>query len=322
MSKSYYNNKLSLVLTLVVAFTIVSIPVAFGQQVKPGDVARAGSMAKQAVTQADRAEATAEAAKLEAVAQATAVGTQLRQELSGKETNLRNAIGAARGAAAAGDRNLERKFRAEADKLNADIAELKKKAQHTCAAFTDPTAQKDCLKSVETMHLDDNKVENAKVTAQADVAKAEITAKTAGTQAMFDFGKDQLDAVKVLETGCLPTTVTANGATKVEVKCPDKMRKGGNTEYLFDHIGGPNGIQSMVIRPAQVSKTSKWGKVLGFGALGGVAGGALGFAFFPNRETLDDGSEIHRNYTGPIAGAAIGFAATALATLVIEELTE
>lgn len=334
MTKFSILKKMGVLLTLAVVFTVASSAIA-QTAADPNARARAAAARSQAnraegtaVTAkatADQAKADAAAADLKATqakADAVALGTRLGGEIQTKEGQLRNAIGAARGAAVAGDRRLEKEFKATAESLQKEIDELKKKAQHTCAAFTDPTTQKDCLKSIELMHVDDNKVASQKITADADVAKAEITAKTAGTQAVFDFGKEQLDAVKALETGCLPTTSTANGATQVTPKCPDKMRKGGVMAYQFDHIGGANGIHSMTIKPAESKTASKWGKILGVGVLGGAAGAGLGYAFFPNHETLPDGSTIDRPNTGLIGGAALGFAVTAAVTWAIEELTE
>lgn len=323
-----------MLLTLAVALTVSSIAVA-QTAADPNARARAAaarSQANRAESAAVTAKATADQAKTDAAAadakaqqaqtDAVAVGTRLGTDLQTKEVALRNAIGAARGAAVAGDRRLEREFKAKAEALQKDIDDLKKKAQHTCAAFDKEDVQKECLKSVEAMKKGELGVEEKRIAADADVAKAEITAKTAGTSAMFDNANSQLDMVKVLETGCLPTTVTANGATKVETKCPEKMRKGGNMEYTFDHIGGANGIHSVMIKPAQPSKLSKWGKIVGFGVLGGAAGAGLGYAFFPNHETLPDGSTIDRPNTGLIGGAALGFAVTAAVTWAVEELTD
>lgn len=331
MKKNQNVFKLSIVLTLAVGIMASSTCFA--------DAAAARARAEAARSQANRAEvtavnakatadtaktnaATAQTAADQAKADAVALGTRIGGEIQAKETQLRNAIGAARGAAVAGDRRLEREFKATAEGLQKDIDDLKKKAQHTCAAFTDPTAQKDCLKSIELMHVDDNKVAAEKIKTDGEVAKAEITAKSAGTQAVFDFGKEQLDAVKALETGCLPTTSTANGATQVTPKCPDKMRKGGAMAYQFDHIGGANGIHSMTIKPAESKTASKWGKILGVGVLGGAAGAGLGYAFFPNHETLPDGSTIDRPNTGLIGGGALGFLVAAGVTWAVEELTD
>lgn len=331
MNKNSKFHNLSILLTLAMGIMVASNSYA--------DVATARARAEAARSQANRAEVkavdaqtAANAAKTgatnaqtaadQAKVEATAVGTKAATDLATAIRALNGAVGGARAAAVNGDRQLERKFKAEAERLQTEIEALKKRAQHECAAFDDKGSQAACLTMLEKINAKNGEVTMHGQDKDTEVQIAKVGQQSKVVQEIFDNANQNMDAIKAIQMGCVNQAfVDKDGVSKSKWECPKDMKRGPQLRYELTNVS-KYGDHSVVIEPAESGGNSKWGKVLGFGAIGGAAGGALGWAFFPNHETMEDGSVMHRNYTGLVAGTAIGFVVTAVATLVIEELTE
>ncbi len=339
MFKSSLFFNLSKLLTLVMGLMIVST--CFAQSVDlsaRGSASAANTAAAKAKADADAAKAKADKAERDAaaaqakadtgvtnaaaaqvqantgvtnaaaaLARANAVGTNANGKIKDLGRALEDKIRDAKAAADAGNKALEAKINGEIAKIQADIEELKKKAQHECAAFGDVTTQTACLKSLEN--------------------------KAAGAAAVANHA---LDDVGMALTGCRPTeTKTVDGITTTKYTCPENYKPsvvlnsstvfgkngGGISDFAFTPVGfekKPAGYETEDALKAKLGYGAKAAIALGFGLVGGVTGYAAGEGANRSTVTISANGTRSEHSGGGMLGASLGFASGVVVGLIVD----
>lgn len=288
--------------------------------------------ATAADVKADQAKADAAAAH----AQAIAVGNTAAAGVAAAEGRLNTAVARARGAAFAGDRALERKFRSEADAIKTEIEELKKKAKHECAAFGDKDVQLACLVTFEKNHDADAKVTIHNKDKDVEQSKDMLAQRNHEVEAIVGQTNNLVDKAQGTALGCTPkSTTTTDGVVSTENNCA----AGARSVVVHAKSVTKFGVTVFDITPASVatatsagnsvddngqsltSAGTKAGVVIGSTLVGALIGGGLGYGVQPNHEMVG-GQDVNHQWVGPIGGSSLGAATGLVSSLIWAVLTK